>query len=169
VNDLENVGGGLVPPPPDAAYHEVRSREVAAPRHALWEAIADLGGDNGYYALDPAWQARALLDRVLGGPGMRGRDPELRPGAALDFWRVVDVVEPRRLLLRAEMRMPGTSWLELATASVSPERSLLTQRVWFQPANVLGHVQWWAELAGHKLVFRAMLDGIAREAERRAA
>jgi hypothetical protein len=100
---------------------------------------------------------------------MRGRDRVLRPGDPLDFWRIVDVAPPRRLLLRAEMRMPGTPWLELATAAVSPERSLLAQRVWFQPGNVLGHAQWWAELVGHKLVFSRMLDGIAREAERRAA
>ena len=141
---------------------------MAAPRDVLWEVVSGIGGANGWYAVDPAWRARALLDRLVGGPGMRGRDAELRVGAPLDFWRVLEVVEPRRLLLRAEMRMPGTAWMELSTAAVSPTRSLLTQRVWFQPANLLGHAQWWAELVGHKVVFRAMVDGIAREAERRA-
>lgn len=156
-------------PPPNAAYQESRTREVAAGRDVLWHVVAGIGGENGWYAVDPAWRARALLDRAVGGPGMRGREAELRPGEALDFWRVLDVSPPRRLLLQAEMRMPGTPWLELATASVSAERSLLIQRVWFEPSNLLGHAQWWAELVGHKLVFSRMLDGIAREAERRAA
>lgn len=157
-------------PPPDAPYRETRSREVAAPRAVLWQVIADIGGPNGWYATELAWKVRGLADRLLGGPGMRGREHDLRAGGAVDFWRVVTVDPPRRLLLRAEMRMPGTPWLELATAPLSDEhrRSLLIQRVWFQPDNVLGHAQWWAELAGHKLVFRAMLDGVAREAERQA-
>jgi hypothetical protein len=165
LNGLVNGSG----PPADAAYQEFRSREVAAGRDVLWDVVAGIGGDAGWYAADAAWRARALLDRLIGGPGMRGRDAELRPGAELDFWRVVEVVPPRRLLLRAEMRMPGTPWLELTVTAVDPSRSILGQRVWFAPSNLLGHVQWWAELAGHKLVFSRMLDGIAREAERRVA
>lgn len=156
-------------PPRDAPYQESRTRQVGAGRDVLWDVVSGIGGDSGWYAVDSAWRARALLDRAVGGPGMRGRDVVLRAGDPLDFWRVVDVSPPRRLLLRAEMRMPGTPWLELATAPVAPDRSLLTQRVWFRPMNLIGHAQWWAELVGHKLVFSRMLTGIAREAERRAA
>jgi hypothetical protein len=146
-----------------APYRERRTREVRAP------AVASIGGATGYYAADPLWRARARLDRALGGPGMRGRAAGTpAEGAALDFWRVERVDPPRLLRLRAEMRMPGTAWLELAVEPVAEARSRLVQRTWFTPRGVAGHAFWWAELAGHKAVFARMCDGIARAAERGA-
>ena len=156
--------------PPTSGYGEVRTREVAAHPEVLWEVVAGIGGETGWYAFDRLWRARAALDRLVGGPGMRGRGRELHAGGTVDFWRVVDVVPSERLLLRAEMKMPGTPWLELAVEPVGevPARSRLIQRVWFAPDNLLGHAMWWTELAGHKLVFSRMLDGIVDEAEDRS-
>jgi len=170
-HDRYDEAGAFGGPPPDATYRETRTREVAARGDLLWQVVSGIGGSNGWYAANPFWRARAGIDRLLGGPGMRGRPELLRPSGVVDFWRVVDIVESERLLLRAEMRMPGTPWLELSVSQISerPPRSLLTQQVWFEPSNVLGHAQWWAELIGHKIVFSRMLEGIAREAEDRSA
>ena len=98
----------------DVTYTERRVRSVRAPALVLWQVVHDLGGESGYHAFDSLWRARAAVDRAVGGPGMRGRPEELADGDALDFWRVESVDPPQRLLLRAEMRMPGTARLELA-------------------------------------------------------
>ncbi len=150
-----------------ATYTEERVRDVAAPPSVLWEVVAGLGGRQGYHAFDRLWRLRAGLDRVVGGPGMRGRsDGAPHPGDPLDFWRVEHVEPSGSLRLRAEMRMPGTAWLGL---EVEPDGSgaRLVQQTWFEPHGAVGHAFWWAELPGHKLVFARMCDGIAAEAERR--
>lgn len=146
-------------------YTERRRRTVAAPAGVLWEVVSGLGGAQGYHAFDSLWRVRAALDRLIGGPGMRGRPDQLHDGAELDFWRVESVDPPQRLLLRAEMRMPGTARLELRVEPLGEHQSLLEQRTWFEPAGVVGHAFWWAELPGHKLVFARLVDGIARAAE----
>nr|BFE79788.1 hypothetical protein GCM10020093_023890 [Planobispora longispora] len=83
--------------------------------------IEAIGGANGWYSLPVAWRIRGLIDRLLGGVGLRRgrRDPErLRVGDSLDFWRVEEIEPGRLLRLRAEMLLPGLAWLEL---SVSPQ------------------------------------------------
>jgi hypothetical protein len=153
-----------------AKYTEERTRAVAAPAPVLWQVVEGIGGDQGWHAADRLWRLRAAADRLIGGPGMRGRregTPE--PDDALDFWRVEEVDAPYSMRLRAEMKMPGTAWLELAVDEPGAGRSLLVQRTWFAPAGVLGHAFWWAELPAHKVVFARMCDGIARAAEERTA
>ncbi len=136
-----------------------------APAPVLWQVVHGFGGESGYGSLDRLWRARARVDRVVGGPGMRGRSRELRPGDALDFWRVEAVEPPRRLLLRAEMRMPGTARLELEVEAVDDRTARLVQGTRFDPAGLAGHAFWWAELAGHKLVFARLVDDLVRSAE----
>lgn len=173
-------------------YTERRTREVAAPADVLWGVVCGVGGENGWYAADPGWRLRAGLDRVLGGPGMRTGRPQGEPrrGDTVDFWRVEDVEQwesHRSLRLRAEMRMPGTAWLELGVSEtgvsetvvsepyvcepgvseLDPSRSVLTQVTEFEPSGPAGHAYWWVEQPAHRLVFAAMVRGLAREAERR--
>jgi hypothetical protein len=151
-------------------HRERRTRVVAAPAPVLWEVLATVGGDNGWYAAQPGWRLRAAVDRVAGGPGMRPGRPagEPRPGDTVDFWRV-EAVEPGRWMrLRAETRMPGTAWLEFAAEPLDERRSRLVQRTEFAPAGVAGEAYWWAEWPAHQVVFRLMVRSLAREAERRA-
>lgn len=143
-------------------------RDVAAPAAVLWEVVAGIGGPAGWYAADRLWRLRASADRVLGGPGMRGRPAgPLRVGDAVDFWRVEEVQAPHRLLLRAEMRLPGTARLEL-TVEPRGSGSRLVQRTGFEPRGPVGHAFWWAELPAHRAVFARMCDGLASRAEQRA-
>ncbi len=152
----------------DAPYAEKRVRYADAPAEVLWDVVAGLGGDQGYPAFDTLWQWRAALDRIVGGPGMRGRPARApRPGDVIDFWRVEQVDAPHALRLRAEMRMPGTAWLGLEVEPLEEHRSLLVQRTWFSPGwGPWGHAFWWTELPAHAVVFGRMCDGIVRDAER---
>jgi uncharacterized protein YbjT (DUF2867 family)/uncharacterized protein YndB with AHSA1/START domain len=141
-----------------------------APPTRVWDAVTRIGGDRGWYAGDALWRLRGLVDKLIGGPGhMRGRrDPdELGPGDPLDFWRVLDVQPGRRLLLLAEMKVPGAATLELklepeGTQGMETTRlSLLTS---FRPRGIWGLVYWWGMCPAHGLLFPAMLRNIARAA-----
>jgi uncharacterized protein YndB with AHSA1/START domain len=160
-------------PAPDGVFREHRERTVDAPVATVWTCIADLGGAPGWYAVNPLWRVRGVLDRALGGPGNRGRPArELAPGDPVDGWRVETVVPGRGLTLVSEQRLPGTVRLThevepLSDAAGDPP-SRLVQRLQWHPAGRPGQLFWWAELPAHKAVMRAMVAGMAREAERRA-
>jgi uncharacterized protein YbjT (DUF2867 family)/uncharacterized protein YndB with AHSA1/START domain len=142
-----------------------------APVERVWDAVTRIGGDTGWYAGDILWRIRGLADKLVGGPGhMRGRrDPEqLGPGDALDFWRVLDVNPGRRLLLLAEMKVPGAATLELQIEPASFQGleatriSLLTS---FRPRGLWGLLYWWSMYPAHGLLFPAMLRNLARAAD----
>ena len=94
---------------------ERRTRQVAAPARDVYRVFTGIGGDRGWFYGDWMWRVRGMVDRLLGGAGLRRgrRHPdELRVGDALDFWRV-EALEPDRLVrLRAEMKLPGRAWLQ---------------------------------------------------------
>lgn len=142
---------------------------VAAPASVLWDVISGLGGDTGWYTIPGVWALRGGLDRLVGGVGARRTRPErLEPGAALDWWRVEEVDEGKRLLLRAETKMPGTARLELRAEPDGPRRSRYVQRVEFTPDGLAGRVYWYAQRPAHDLVFGVMARTVAGVAGRRA-
>jgi uncharacterized protein YbjT (DUF2867 family) len=139
---------------------------VDAPPAACFAAIERLGGRNGWVVFNGLWRLRGFLDLLVGGVGMRRGRPETRPlrvGDALDFWRVEAYEPPRRLRLFAEMKLPGRAWLEFA---VEPDGlgSRVTQTAIFDPVGLLGRAYWYGVYPLHKLVFKGMLDGIAKRA-----
>ncbi len=137
----------------------------------LYWAVSRIGGDVGYYVMGWAWQARGFIDHLVGGVGLRRgrRHPEeLRLGEAVDFWRVV-ALEPGRLLrLQAEMRLPGTAWLEWRIIP-TPRGSRLVQLASFVPRGLIGRIYWWSLLMFHAPIFGRMAKRIARTAEYRRA
>lgn len=141
----------------------------APPANLFW-AISRIGGDVGYYTMNWTWRLRGGIDKLIGGVGLRRgrRDPEeLRPGEALDFFRVAEVdPEKHRLLLRAEMKVPGTAWLGW---SIEPaeDGSRLIQSARFAPRGLPGRLYWFALLPFHAAIFKRMAHRIARAAERR--
>jgi uncharacterized protein YbjT (DUF2867 family) len=145
---------------------DVRARSIPCSPEAAFAPVERIGGRTGWYAARPLWALRGLLDRVMGGPGLRRgrRDAAtLRVGDPVDFWRV-EAFEPGRLLrLAAEMKVPGRAWLQFEVAE-SPGGATLTQTAIFEPAGLAGLVYWYGVWPLHGLVFEGMLRGIARAA-----
>jgi len=162
--DPDWAGGSL--------YQDERRTRVQAPPEAVWEVLRTVGGERGWYSWPLAWSVRGLLDRLSGGPGLRrGRDHPSRlvVGDAVDFWRVEEVREGRMLRLRAEMRLPGLAWLELAVRPEKDGSSTLRQLATFYPRGLAGQLYWWSVSPFHGIIFGSMQRGMRLEAERIAA
>jgi len=146
-------------------YHE---RQISADVDRVYHAFTTLGGQNGWPPYTWLWRIRGIMDRMVGGIGLRRgrRDPvTLRVGDALDFWRVEDVIEGDRLLLRAEMKLPGRAWLRFVTIPYADGTSQLQQTAFFAPKGLFGFLYWWSVYPLHKIVFPGMLNNIAERAE----
>jgi uncharacterized protein YbjT (DUF2867 family) len=149
-------------------YVDERTSVVDAEPAALWQVIEGIGGTTGWYSFPAAWAVRGLADRLAGGVGLRRgrRDPRhLLVGDALDFWRVEAITPGSLLRLRAEMKLPGLAWLELAVGRDSHGRTTYRQRAIFQPRGLAGHAYWRSISPFHGIVFGGMLRNITRAAE----
>jgi hypothetical protein len=148
----------------------VDSREVAVPvpPATAFAPVRRIGGSTGWYYGTWLWRIRGVLDKMIGGPGLRRgrRDPDqLAPGDALDFWRV-DAVEPDHLLqLSAEMKLPGRAWLQFEVRP-EPGGSRLRQTAIFDPRGLSGLAYWYLLWPAHQFVFAGMLRNLARAAVR---
>ncbi|MFB6611616.1 SDR family oxidoreductase [Agromyces sp. NPDC056379] len=160
-----------LPSDPDWAGHTVyldeRERRTSAPASELWRVVEGVGGENGWYSFPLAWAARGWVDKLTGGVGLRRgrRDPEtLHVGDAVDFWRVEAIDRGSFLRLRAEMRVPGRAWLELAVRPAEGGAEY-RQRAVFFPKGLSGRLYWWAILPFHGIIFAGMANRITAEAE----
>ena len=127
---------------------------------ACVEKIWSIGGQTGWYSVNILWRLRGFLDKMFGGVGMRGGRThlhEIAVGDAVDFWRVLyaDKAEAR-LLLFAEMKLPGEAWLEFKVKS-----GYLEQTATFRPKGLLGRLYWYSVLPFHGIIFRKMLTKLA--------
>lgn len=127
------------------------------------ENIWRIGGEQGWYFGNWLWQMRGIIDKMVGGVGLRRgrrRETELKPGDALDFWRVLIAdKENMRLLLYAEMKLPGEAWLEFKIKEADGKKTLF-QTATFQPLGLWGRVYWYLVLPFHGLIFPRMAKGI---------
>jgi uncharacterized protein YbjT (DUF2867 family) len=125
--------------------------------HNIWS----IGGDKGYYYANWLWKTRGILDQLIGGVGIqRGRTSpkEIYPGDALDFWRVLYASrEKKRLLLFAEMKLPGEAWLEFKI----DENNILHQTATFRPKGIIGRMYWIFTSPFHYFIFNGMIRNIA--------
>lgn len=146
--------------PVNGCYKDIRSIKVEN-SHATLEKIWAIGGKTGWYYGNWLWEIRGFIDQMMGGVGMRrGRksDTEIASGDALDFWRVLlaDKHE-KRLLLYAEMKLPGEAWLEF----IIDKNDILIQTATFRPLGLLGRLYWYAVLPFHGLIFNGMIHKLA--------
>ena len=149
------------------AYRDERSLPIRTPVESLWRAVEGIGGERGWYSFPLAWAVRGLMDRLVGGVGLRRgrRDPDrLILGDAVDFWRVEAIDRPKLLRLRAEMKLPGQAWLEFSIDVADPERPVLHQKALFIPHGLAGHAYWWAISPFHNVVFGSMITNLAHAA-----
>jgi uncharacterized protein YbjT (DUF2867 family) len=137
---------------------------LKAAEEEVWRPIRRLGGSQGWYFAEHLWKIRGALDRLLGGIGLRrGRrhSSQLLTGDALDFWRVLDVEENRKLLLLAEMKLPGQAVLEFRVQPVGDGQTEIQCLSRFLPKGLFGLFYWYSLYPLHQFVFRGLLKGIA--------
>ena len=146
---------------------ERHQRRVRATPERVFEVICALGGEDGWPAGNALWQVRGLMDRLVGGVGMRRgrRHPrELLIGEPLDFWRV-EALEPGHLLrLHAEMKLPGQAWLQF---EVLPDAkgTRVEQTAFFEPHGLPGYLYWYSVLPFHRFVFPGLIGAVKQQAE----
>ena len=154
----------------EALYKDSKVRVTDASMENLWVAIEEIGGENGWYGADFLWYLRGVLDRMIGGVGLRRgrRDPiHLRVGDSLDFWRVESLVPGESLKLYAEMILPGKAWLEFRIKKLPNGQSEVTQEASYSPRGLGGQLYWYAVLPFHSLVFPTMIRNLIRSANRK--
>jgi len=130
-------------------------------RGSVWKSVLSIGGDKGWFSMNILWNIRGIIDKLTGGPGInRGRrfSKNLRIGDSIDFWTVVDLIRERRLLLSAQMKLPGKAWLEFLV-----DDSDLVITAFFIPRGVYGRFYWYMFLPFHALIFRGMLRRIIKD------
>lgn len=146
---------------------EQRQLVVPATPGAVFRSFSSLGGDVGWLYCNLAWRVRGLVDRIVGGVGLRRgrRDPHaVRVGDAVDFWRV-EAVEPDHLLrLRAEMKLPGRAWLQFKVGPHPGGGALLTQTAFFAPKGLAGWTYWNMLYPAHAFIFNGLVRKIGRRA-----
>lgn len=148
---------------------ERRRRNVAAPPRHVYRVFTGIGAERGWYFANWAWRIRGMIDRLLGGAGLRRgrRHPDhLRVGDALDFWRVEALETDRMVRLRAEMKLPGSAWLQYEARQGPDNTTQLVQTAAFDPRGLAGLVYWYALYPFHAWIFRGLVNSIARRAER---
>ena len=145
-------------------YSDVRTVETTDSPEHVWARVEAIGGEHGYSTASWAWRLRGVLDKMVGGVGLRRgrRDPDhLIEGDALDFWRVEAIERGKLLRLRAEMKMPGLAWLEWRVEPTEAGGTRVIQRAIYAPRGLLGHAYWWSVWPMHGLVFPSMAKNAA--------
>lgn len=145
--------------PVNGCFSDIRKRQLADTEKTL-SKIWTIGGSTGWYYGSWLWNARGFADLLLGGVGMRrGRrsETEIHAGDALDFWRVLIAdKDEQRLLLYAEMKLPGEAWLEFRI-----ENNVLLQTATFRPLGLLGRIYWYSVLPFHAILFNKLISKLS--------
>jgi hypothetical protein len=146
--------------PTFGCFTDKRSKEVADRQETL-DRIWRIGGNTGWYYGNWLWRIRGFMDQLAGGVGLRrGRTQEdqLASGDAVDFWRVLFADKDEgRLLLFAEMKLPGEAWLEFKM-----DGNTLWQTATFRPKGLMGRIYWYSVLPFHGAIFNGMLTKLAK-------
>lgn len=155
-NDLKNQ----IQVPKYGCLRDVKTIEVKDEKQAL-ENIWSIGGKRGWYYANWLWKVRGYMDLLAGGVGLRrGRTHpgKIFPGDSLDFWRVLYAdKDEKRLLLYAEMKLPGEAWLQFEIN----EKGILKQTATFRPKGLWGRLYWYSVLPFHYFIFGGMIHNIA--------
>jgi uncharacterized protein YbjT (DUF2867 family) len=150
----------LIEVPVYGCYQDIRKVNVQDERKTL-SRIWSIGGESGWYYANALWRLRGFADKLVGGVGLRrGRKnpKEITTGETLDFWRVIYANRTeKRLLLYAEMRLPGEAWLEFKITNGE-----LFQIATFRPLGLWGRIYWNAVKPFHGMIFNGMIKKLAQ-------
>jgi uncharacterized protein YbjT (DUF2867 family) len=144
------------------AYSTACSLVTSKSASSLFKSLCNVGGKEGWFQHNWIWRFRGLIDRVIGGVGTsRGRRSyvTLKINDVIDFWRIEDLRENQRLLLRSEMKLPGRAWLEFGITELEGERQLsLTAH--YDTKSLWGKSYWYACFPFHSIIFKKLLTDI---------
>ncbi|MBD3792192.1 MAG: DUF2867 domain-containing protein, partial [Campylobacterales bacterium] len=129
----------------------------------LYKTFCAIGGKGGWFGYEWLWEIRGGIDKLIAGAGLnRGRRDRyrLRVGESLDFWRVEDIVPNERLLLRAQMKVPGKAWLEFKI-----QGDEFIQTAYFYPKGLWGRLYWYLLTPLHYIIFGNMIRSIYTKAQ----
>jgi uncharacterized protein YbjT (DUF2867 family) len=149
---------------PPARYVSRYSLLAEKEASSIFQSICQIGGKTGWFNTNWMWRMRGRIDRILMGVGTaRGRRSasSLRINDVIDFWRVEDLIRDQKLLLRAEMRLPGKAWLEFVIEKKGQHNSL-TVIAYFQPRGVAGRIYWYIFLPFHFFIFKDLLKQLSK-------
>lgn len=154
--------------PAYGCYRDIKLREINIElAEPVLKKIWSIGGSTGWYYGNTLWKLRGFIDKMAGGVGLRrGRTNTntINPGEALDFWRVLIAdKEQKRLLLYAEMKLPGEAWLEFRIMKLK-NKLQLRQSAIFRPKGIWGRLYWYSVLPFHYFIFNGMIDAILKKA-----
>ena len=149
--------------PEHGVFTDKRAVSFVREKEEVIENIWSIGGNRGWYFGNWMWRIRGVMDKLVGGVGLRrGRrsDTDLKAGDALDFWRVLVADRPNgRLLLYAEMKLPGEAWLEFKIKE-DGSKKILYQTATYRPLGLWGRLYWYSVLPFHGLIFPKMAKSI---------
>lgn len=132
---------------------------------SLFRSICSIGGKEGWFHSTWMWRLRGMLDRILLGVGIsRGRKSksQLEINDVIDFWRIEDIQSDYRLLLRAEMKLPGRAWLEFKIIPASGGKRNFSVIAYFDTKTVMGKLYWYACAPFHHFIFRHLIEEIEK-------
>ncbi|MFD5823848.1 DUF2867 domain-containing protein [Lentzea sp. NPDC060358] len=142
-------------------YSEERTVLTDASPQDVWRTVNSLGGKDGWHTVPLVWTVCGALDHLLGGIGLY-RAPEVGAGDVIDFWTVVHRdYEARHLVLRADMKMPGHTELDMRVDR-EDEQTRYRQKVTFTVDGLLGQLYWMTQKPLHDIVFATMALGIVK-------
>lgn len=151
--------------PTNGCFSDKREKQILSNADQVFKNIWSIGGQRGWYYADWLWRVRGFIDKLFGGVGLRrGRTNkhEIFTGDTLDFWRVlVSDKKNKRLLLYAEMKLPGEAWLEFKITE-KDDKNFLHQTATFRPKGLLGRLYWYSVLPFHYFVFEGMAEKIVK-------
>lgn len=149
--------------PTHGCFFDKREKEIMTNVDQVLNNIWSIGGERGWYYGDWLWNLRGFLDKLVGGVGLRrGRtnQNDIHVGDTLDFWRVLAAdKQNKRLLLYAEMKLPGEAWLEFKIVDKN-NKNYLQQTATFRPKGLLGRLYWYSVLPLHYFVFDGMAENV---------
>jgi len=151
--------------PTHGCFFDKRDKEITTNADQVLDNVWSIGGERGWYYGDWLWSIRGFLDKLFGGVGLRrGRTNAhtINTGDTLDFWRVLAAdKQSKRLLLYAEMKLPGEAWLEFKIIKKN-KKDFLQQTATFRPKGLLGRLYWYSVLPFHYFVFTGMAVNVVK-------
>jgi Protein of unknown function (DUF2867) len=145
-------------------FIEHRCVTVEAATGKVFQVVSALGGKNGWLYANWLWNLRGWLDRLLGGPGMRGRSDDLKVGDWIDFYCIEAIEDGRLLRLYSELKAPGKGWMEWRVEA-EDRTTRLSQTGFFAARGLSGFLYWYLLGPFHKLVFRGLIRAIAQKSQ----